>query len=180
MGATTVTAGNWVRAAAVVLVALLVQQALLDHLRIAGTHPDVMLLVAVAAGYVGGPGRGVVVGFGAGVVADLFLPTTFGMSALVGALLAYGIAVATSSLVRSSIGLQVVTGAAGTALGLCMYATLGAVLGYPEMITHDLVPALAVSTPVAAVLSVPAMRLLAWAITSDAAARRAGIRTRSL
>lgn len=173
------TVGNWARAAVVVLVALLVQQALLDHLRIAGTHPDVMLLVAVAAGYVGGAGRGAVVGFLTGVAADLFLPTPFGMSALVGAVLAYGIAVATSSLVRSSTALQVVTGAGGTAAGLCLYATLGAVLGYPAMLNHNLVPALAVSTPVAAVLSVPTMRLVAWAITSESAARRAGIGTRS-
>jgi len=170
--------GNWARAALVVLLALLVQQALLDHLRIAGTHPDVILLVAVAAGYVGGAGRGSIVGFGAGVAADLLLPTTFGMTALVGAVLAYGIAVTTSSLVRSSVALQVVTGAAGTAAGLCLYATLGAVLGYPAMLNHDLVPALAVSTPVAAVLSVPTMRLVAWAITTESAARRAGIGTR--
>jgi rod shape-determining protein MreD len=179
MGATTVTAGNWARAAVVVILALLVQHAVLDHLRIAGTHPDVMFLVAVAAGYVGGPGRGAVVGFGVGVAADLLVPTTFGMSALVGALLAYGIALATSSLVRSSIALQVVTGAVGTAAGLCLYATLGAVLGYPGMLTHDLVPALAVSTPVAAVFAVPAMRLVGWAIASESAARLAGIRTRS-
>lgn len=171
--------GNWAKAVLVVLLALLVQQALLDHLRIAGTHPDVIFLLAVAAGYVAGAGRGTVVGFGAGVVTDLFLPTTFGMSALVGAVLAYGIAVTTSSLVRSSIALQVVTGAAGTAAGLCLYATLGAVLGYPAMLNHDLVPALAVSTPVAAVLSVPTMRLVAWAITTESAARKAGIGTRS-
>ena len=171
--------GNWARAALVVLLALLVQQALLDHLRIAGTHPDVILLVAVAAGYVGGAGRGSIVGFGAGVAADLLLPTTFGMTALVGAVLAYGIAVTTSSLVRSSVALQVVTGAAGTAAGLCLYATLGAVLGYPAMLNHDLVPALAVSTPVASVLSVPTMRLVAWAITTESAARKAGIGTRS-
>ena len=171
--------GNWLRTGVVVLLALLVQQAVLDHMRIAGTHPDVMLLVAVAAGYVGGSGRGAVVGFAAGVVADLFLPTTFGMSALVGAVLAYCVGVATSSLVRSSVALQIVTGAAGTAAGLCMYATLGAVLGYPGMLKHDLVPALAVSTPVAALLAVPAMRLVAWAITSDSVARKAGIGARS-
>jgi rod shape-determining protein MreD len=174
-----VTTGNWVRAGVVVLLALLVQQALLDHIRIAGTHPDVILLVAVAAGYVGGSGRGALVGFGVGVAADLFLPTTFGMSALVGALIAYCVGIATSSLVRSSGALQVVTGAAGTAAALCMYATLGAVLGYPEMLKHDLVPALVVSTPVAAILAIPAMRLVAWAITSESVARRAGIGARS-
>jgi rod shape-determining protein MreD len=173
------TMGNWVRLGVVVLVAITVQEALLDQLRIAGTHPDVIFLISVAAGYVGGSGRGAVVGFGAGVVADLFLPTTFGMTALVGAVLAYCVGVATSSLVRSSLALQVVTGAAGTAAGLCLYATLGAVLGYPEMLNHDLVPALAVSTPAAAVLSLPAMRLVAWAITSDAGTRKAAIGARS-
>lgn len=146
------------------IVALVVQQTLLVHVRVSGSHPDVFFLVAVAAGYAAGPGRGTVVGFSSGLAADLFVPTTFGMSALVGAVLAYCVGIATSGLVRSSVALQVVTGAVGTAAGLCLYATLGAVLGYPSMLRIDLVPAVALSTPVAAVLAVPAIRLAGWAV----------------
>lgn len=158
------TIGSWYRLGVVLLVSLIVQQSVLDHIRIDNAHPDVMFLVAVSAGYVSGTGRGVLVGFVSGVIVDLFLPTTFGMSALVGALLAYLVALATQSLVHSSATLKVVTGTAGTAAGLCLYAVLGAVLGSPKMLTLDLVPALVVSTPAAAILTLPAMRFVGWAI----------------
>ena len=88
------SAGNWVRTAVMVLVALTVQQTVLVHLMVGRVHPEVMFLVAVAAGYAAGPGRGAVIGFSSGIVADLFVPTTFGMSALVGAVLAYCVGVA--------------------------------------------------------------------------------------
>jgi rod shape-determining protein MreD len=173
------TIGNWIRTGFVVIVGLTVQQTLLDHITSGTIHPDDMFVLAVAAGYVAGPGRGAVIGFGAGVVTDLFLPTTFGMSALVGAVLAYCVGVATSSLVRSSVALQVVTGAAGTAAGLCMYATLGAVLGYPSMLKLDLLPALVLSIPAAALLAVPAIRLMHWAVTPRSTATRANVGSRT-
>jgi hypothetical protein len=162
-----------------VLVALTVQQTLLVHLRVGATHADDMFLLAVAAGYAAGPGRGAVVGFISGIAADLFMPTTFGMSALVGAVLAYWVGVTTSSLVRSSFALQVVTGAAGTAAGLSLYATLGAVLGYPTMLHLDLAPALALSTPVAAVLAVPAIRFARWAMVESSPTQRPKVGSRS-
>jgi len=174
-----VSAGNWIRTGVVVLVALTVQQTVLVHLTVGRIHPEDMFLVAVAAGYVAGPGRGAVIGFSAGRVADLFVPTTFGMSALVGAVLAYCVGVATSGLVRTSVALQVVAGAAGTAAGLCLYATLGAVLGYPSMLKLDLAPALALSTPVAALLAVPAVRLTRWAVVSRTATSRPNVGSRS-
>lgn len=171
--------GNWLRAGLLVFVALIVQQTLLVHITVGSSHPEDMFLVAVAAGYVAGPGRGAVIGFGAGIVADLFVPTTFGMSALVGAVLAYSVGTVTSSLVRTSLALQIVTGAAGTAAGLCLYATLGAVLGYPSMLNLDLVPALALSTPAAALLAVPAIRIAHWAVVARSASARPKIGSRS-
>jgi rod shape-determining protein MreD len=180
VGAVAVSFASCVRIALVVLLTLVVQQALLVHLRVAGAHPDVVFLLAVAAGYVAGPALGPVIGFCSGLASDLLLPTPFGMSALVGAVLAYCVAVVTSSLVRSSLALQFVTGAGGTAAGLCLYAALGAVLGYPKMLELELVPALVVSTPVAAVLAVPAIGLLRWALTDRTAGERAGLRSRSL
>ncbi|MFZ0666766.1 MAG: rod shape-determining protein MreD [Acidimicrobiales bacterium] len=160
------SAGNWFRVAVVIFLALLVQQALLVDITVAREHPDIMFLLPVAAGYVGGPGRGTVIGFLSGLAADLLLPTTFGMSALVGALVAYGVGVATLSLVRSSPALQVVTGAVGTAAGMCLYAILGAILGSPNMLKVNLVPALVVATPAAAILAVPVMYLMRWAVKS--------------
>jgi rod shape-determining protein MreD len=165
-----VTAWTWVRAGVVIALAVVVQESLLVDIHFDGAHPDVLILVAVAGGYVAGPGRGPVIGFVAGVAADLFVPTTFGMSSLVYAVLAYCVAVAAFSLVRTSVALQVVAGGLGTAAGLCLYATLGALLGFPKMLQLQLVPAIAVATPAAVILAVPVIRLMQWAMTPRSAA----------
>ena len=72
------------RAGLVVLAFALVQQTLMLDLRSGGVHPDIMVLLPILAGLVGGPARGASMGFASGLVADLFLPTPFGLSALVG------------------------------------------------------------------------------------------------
>ena len=45
-----------------------VQQTLMLDLRIGGVHPDIMVLLPIVAGIVGGPARGASMGFGAGLV----------------------------------------------------------------------------------------------------------------
>jgi rod shape-determining protein MreD len=178
MGAAALTVWNWLRAGVVVVLALVVQESLLIHIQFDGAHPDVMMLVAVAAGFVAGAGRGPVIGFGAGIAADLFVTTPFGMTGLVGAVLAYCVAVASFSLVRTSPTLQVVAGAAGTAAGLCLYATLGGLLGYPKMLQLQLVPALVVAIPAAAILAIPVIRLMQWAMRPSPVSLRPRERSR--
>jgi len=158
------TVSDAARSTLVIVVALVVQHALLDGVRVGGAHPDVMLLLPIAAGYAAGPERGAVFGFVAGLVADLFLPTTYGLSALVGSLLGFGTGLATQGLVRSSWWLPPVVAAAATAAGLGGYAILGAVLGDPGMVRSYLAPALVVATPAAAVLALPVVRFVSWAL----------------
>ncbi|HAM01369.1 MAG TPA: rod shape-determining protein MreD [Acidimicrobiaceae bacterium] len=152
------------RASLVVFVVLVVQHGLLDSVRLSGAHPDAVLLAAAAAGYVGGPERGATVGFFTGLAADLLLPTTFGLTALVGCLVAYAVGLATSGLVRNSRSLAVVALTAGTVAGLVGYAVLEAVLGLAGAISLDLAPALVVATPAAAVLALPVLWLVRWAV----------------
>ena len=174
------TTADVARATIVIVVALVVQQTLLDAVRVDGAHPDVMLLLPVAAGYAAGPDRGAVFGFITGLVADLFLPTPFGLSALVGCLLGYGTGMATRGLVRSSWWLPPVVAAAATAAGLGVYAILGAVLGDPAMLKTYLAPALVVEAPTAALLAVPVLRFVSWAVPepgpSHGAAAGGGLR----
>lgn len=162
------TTADLARSTIVVFVLLTVQVTLLDFVRVAGAHPDVMLLIPVAAGYVGGPERGAAFGFASGLVADLFLPTTFGLSALVGCLLGYGVGLTTTTVVRGSWWLSPIVAAAATAAGMVGYAILGAVLGEPKAITVFLPPALAVATPAAAVMAIPVLRFVAWAVPAAA------------
>jgi rod shape-determining protein MreD len=174
------TSADLARCTIVLAVVLAVQNTLLDSVRVAGAHPDAMLLLAVAGGYVAGPDRGAGFGFAAGLLADLFLPTTFGLSALVGCLVGYGTGLAVRGLVRSSWWLPLIVSAGATAVGLTMYAILGAVLGEPGVLRIDLVPAVVVATPAALVLATPVVRMVAWALPPVTAGHgaNAGVGTR--
>ena len=99
------TARNVTRVVMVVLLFVIVQETLVLDLRLGGVHPDIMVLLPIVAGIVGGPARGTSMGFGAGLVADLFLPTPFGLSALVGSLVGFAVGVTTLALDRSALWL---------------------------------------------------------------------------
>jgi rod shape-determining protein MreD len=123
-----------------------------------------MILLPIVAGVVGGPSRGASMGFAAGVVADLFLPTPFGLSALVGTLIGFAGGTATLALDRSSFWLPVVAALAASALYEVIYAVLGSVLGQPQMLHADLVRIVVVVSIANGVLAIPAMRLVTWAL----------------
>jgi rod shape-determining protein MreD len=161
------------RATLVIVVVLVIQHTLLDSVRVDGAHPDLMLVLPVAAGYAAGPDRGAVFGFITGLVADLFLPTPYGLSALVGCLLGFSTGIATRGLVRSSWWLPPVVAVAATAAGMGAYAILGGVLGDPAMLRTYLAPALVVEAPSAAVLAVPVLRFVSWAVPEPGPSRGA-------
>ena len=158
-----------VRYSLVVFAVLALQHTLLDFVRIGGAHPEAALLLPAAAGYVGGAQRGATVGFFTGLATDLLLPTTFGLSALVGCLIGFATGAATRGLVRSSWWLPIVALTAATVAGLCGYAILGAVLGDSGMLRAELAPALVIATPAAAVLATPIVALVRWSVPAAAA-----------
>ena len=73
---------NWSRLAAVIVFGLVIQVALLNQIVVWGAHPDLLVLFPVAAGLVQGPQRGAIVGFIAGLAADLVVQLPFGLSPL--------------------------------------------------------------------------------------------------
>lgn len=150
----------------VVFAALLVQHALLDLLRIGGAHPDLMILLPAGGGLVAGPERGAAFGFLSGLAADLLLPTTFGLSALVGCALGYGAGLIAGSASRSGWWITPLLGAAAAATGATAFALLAAVLGDGAAVTVHLLPALVVVVPAAAVLGPLAFRAVAWGLPS--------------
>jgi rod shape-determining protein MreD len=154
-------------AAKVVLVVfsfLVVQQTLMLDIRIGGVHPDIMVLLPMAAGLVGGPGRGATMGFGSGLVADCLLPTPFGLSAFVGTLIGYGVGLATVAVDRSSWWLPTVAALVSSLVYEVVYALLGSILGQPQMIHAALANTAILVAVFNAVLAVPAVRLVAWAL----------------
>ena len=144
---------------------VVVQQTVMLDLRIGGVHPDILVLLPIVAGIIGGPARGATIGFGTGLVADLFLPTPFGLSALVACLLGFAVGLATVALDRTAWWLAPVVALGGSALYEITYAALGAVLGQPQMLHVALVRIVVVVSVTNAVLAWPAMKVMAWGMT---------------
>ena len=156
------------RALLVLVVVLVLQLTVTLDLRVAGAHPDLILGLAVAAGLAGGTERGAIVGFFSGVAIDLFLPTPFGLSALVGT----GIGVAAGRLVAAGVDRTnwlFVPGVAalGSAIGVIMFAVLGTVLGQPNMLTVGLGAAVGVVALVNGALAHLLVRACNWAFGQE-------------
>ena len=68
---------------------LILQLELFASIRFFGVMPELMLGVAIAAGWNGGSSRGAVVGFIGGMSIDLYLATPLGLSALTYSIIGY-------------------------------------------------------------------------------------------
>lgn len=156
------------RMALVLLVALIVQQSLLVNLRVAGVSPDLLLLLAVGGGIVAGRERGTVVGFAAGLVADLLAQTPFGLSSLTFGLVGYAVGTLQAAVIRLAWWIPLLTGLAASAAGVLLFALLGSLLGQAHLLRPDLVGLAAVVGLLNAVLVPAVVRSLAWALQDDA------------
>jgi rod shape-determining protein MreD len=146
------------------LVLVVLHTTLLPQVRIAGVMPDVMLLAAVAGGLVGGPLYGAALGFASGMVADLFLTTPLGLSALVFSLVGYAIGVAKGGLLRSAWWFTFLTALLASAGGEGLFALAGAMLGEGDLLRARLLVIMAVVGVTNAVLAPWVVRLVRWAL----------------
>ncbi len=152
----------------VALLFLVVQSTLMLDVTVHGVHPDIMVLLPVAAGIAAGPEEGAVAGFVAGLAADLLLPTPFGLSALVGCLVGFAVGSVTGSTTREVWWFPPLVALAASIVWVMLYAVLGAVLGQGQFVQVDLVAVAAVVAVANAVLAVPALRLVTWAVGPSA------------
>jgi rod shape-determining protein MreD len=159
------------RTVLVVVLLLVVQSTVMVNLTVGGAHPSILLLLPIAAGIVGGPEEGAVMGFVAGMAADLLLPTPFGLSALVGSLIGFAVGYSTGAITREVWWFPALVALAASAAWVMLYAVLGAVLGQGQFLEVDLVAVVAVVAVVNAALAGPAVRLVAWAFGESAPER---------
>ncbi|MEW6154241.1 MAG: rod shape-determining protein MreD [Actinomycetota bacterium] len=147
----------------VLLLALVVHTTVFPSLRIAGVMPDLMLLVAIAAGLTAGPGLGAAVGFASGVLADLVLPTPLGLSALVFTLTGYAVGIAKGGLLLSAWWFPGVVAFVASSLGVAAYALIGSMIGERGLLTGRLPTIMLVVAVLNALLAAPVVRLVRWA-----------------
>jgi rod shape-determining protein MreD len=158
----------------VVALVVLLHVSLLADIHVRHVRPDALLLLAVLGGLVGGSERGAIIGFIAGVCADLMLQTPFGLSALVLTLLGFGVGSLQSTILRSSWWIPVVTAVVGSAVGVVLFALAGAIVGQSQLL-HPGTAHLAVVAGLVAlmngILATPAHATLRWAFGSAQADR---------
>lgn len=156
---------TWVKVMIVIVFALVIQDVLLNQIVILGSHPDLMIILPVTAGIVGGAEVGAVVGFFAGGAIDLILVTPFGLSALVFVLIGYG----AGAVVRSGLGsdfynARIFGATVGTIGGTFVYAIVAMVIGQPGIISLHLFETLSVVGLGALVLSPAVFVVWRWAL----------------
>ena len=151
----------------VVSVALVLQVGLATQIRVADVHPDLLLLVAVCAGLVAGPGTGAGVGFACGLLFDLFLPGRFGVTALAYLLVGYGSGVAGEAVARPNRWISVGMVALASVAGTLLYAAIGQLLGQSSLSDPNLAAIVGIVAAFNALPAVPALAVCRWADPED-------------
>lgn len=151
----------------VVFLAMAFQLVVASRIQLAGVHPDVMLLMAVAGGVAAGPARGAVLGFCAGLLNDLFVQTPFGLAALAFCLVGYAVGTVQGGVLQASWWVPSLTAVVASAGGEVLYALIGAIVGQGQMVTDRLGPIAGVVGGVNGLLAVVAVPAVAWAIRPE-------------
>lgn len=157
-----------VKLALVLVTLLLLHTTLFVELRVADVMPDVMLLAAVSAGLVAGPVLGAEVGFASGLMADLFLATPMGLSALVLCLLGYATGVARSGLHSAPRLFGFLAAFVASAVGVAAFALAGATLGEAHLLSGHLWVVMAVVAAGNTLLAPVVVRAVGWAVGGPA------------
>ena len=160
------------RFAAVLLAATALHVAVAPQLRLAGVSADVLLLVGVATAMVAGPTPGAVVGFTGGLIADCFLTTPFGLSALCGTVVGFAVGASASAALRTGGWVPVGTAVVAGAGAVVLRAILGAVVGEPRLPDGRLLTVVGVVAVLQGALLPLALRPVRWATSP---LRRSGV-----
>ena len=159
------------RLVVVVVGTLLVQLTIGLDLRVFGVHPDVTILLPVAAGIVGGAADGALVGFVGGLAIDLFVPAPFGLSALVYTLVGFAVGLVMTAAAANLAGVErhpwwlvSLVALAASVIAVMLYAVLGALIGQEQMLRLNLAAIAGVVAVVNAALATPAVKVMGWAL----------------
>ncbi|MGD9956199.1 MAG: rod shape-determining protein MreD [Candidatus Nanopelagicales bacterium] len=156
---------SWLRAglmALLVLTAVIVQLTVLPLLGLPGATPDLVAVTVVGLGLVGGPVRGTIAGFGAGLLLDLLPPADglLGLTAVLLVTIGY-LAGLLGQSERSPLSAVLLAGllSGGVVLG---YALVGGVVADPR-VSWERVPGLLFTQVAYAVVLAPfVLALITW------------------
>ena len=123
------------RIAGLLIVAMVLQSTFGADLRVAGVAPDLLLLLAIAGGLTAGPEAGAVIGFAAGLLADLTVTTTpLGLSALAWCLVGFAVGWARNNLLPDGPAIEPLVGLAATLGGVAVFLAAGDLAGQSAIV----------------------------------------------
>lgn len=152
-----------VRLVLLAVTAVLVQTTLFPSFRIAGVVPDVGLVAVVAVAYREGPDTGAVMGFGTGLLLDLFLETPVGLSALAFALTGYLVGVVQGGLIRSARWVAPLLGALGGLVGGLLFVAVGTLAGREDLLAWRSLRVVLIAAAYDALISPVVFPVAGWA-----------------
>ncbi|HKY13418.1 MAG TPA: rod shape-determining protein MreD [Microthrixaceae bacterium] len=155
--------GQIVRWTLVVVTTLILQVAVAAQFPVWGVVADLMVLLAVCAGIVGGPARGAIVGFWAGLLYDLARDGRLGLSALAFTLVAFAVGSLLVSVLSVRRPLAMLIVGLTSAAGELLYAVGGEIFGEHTLTHPRLWVIVGVIALVNALLSPLVLRACAWA-----------------
>jgi len=153
-----------VRVTLVCILALSLQLTVFTDVRILGVAPEMLAMVAILAGYFGGPQRGQTVAFGAGLLWDIYLPTHLGVSALIFAVAAYAIGSIEAGLFHDSRSQRTALVTLATMVIVVVYALSNEIFGVRGLLNLQLLKVAAVAGLFNGALSLAAAPIMRWAI----------------
>ena len=154
----------------VLVTAMLLHTSVLSQVRIVGVMPDLMLLLAITAGLEGGPSIGAATGFASGMVADLFLPTPLGLSALVFSLSGYATGVTKTGLLQAAWWFPVAAAFVASSASVGLFALAGSMLGETHLLGRQLATIMLVVGITNGLLAIPVLRVVRWALAGQPSA----------
>lgn len=160
------------RVGLVLLSAAVLQRGVFAEITVAGVTIEVLLVVAIAAGFVAGEQPGAITGFFAGLLLDLLhVDGPLGLWALTYAIVGYATGRYQRTVVRSARWVPMVTAAVATVGANLVYVALAFLVDQRNLLDADLVRILVVTALADAVLVLPALRVLRWAWKPEPANR---------
>jgi|GEM_PF-890355 len=159
---------SYLRLLAVIVVAVVIQQAVLNQMVVLYAHPDLLVLLAVCAGVVLGPTQGAIVAFCLGLGADLLLNMPFGLSCLTFSIAAFSASYFQKiPMHKSGIGNTGFLCVTAALIATLFYAIMATLIGQHGMLTIQLLRVLVVIGAGGVIMVWPSLHILKWAVGND-------------
>jgi rod shape-determining protein MreD len=149
----------------VIFVVVTLQTTLVADLAVRDTCADIVMLVPIAVAIVHGRDDGAIAGFAAGIVLDLVVHgTPVGFFALGYTLTGYIVGMTQATVLRAAWWIPMLTAIGGSAIGIFILGLLAKIVGLEGYLDSHLVVVAAVVGLVNAVLVLPMIRVVRWAL----------------